>query len=40
VDIVEAIQKGEPQLARKRMCEHIYISKEKVLRVASGGSRL
>jgi GntR family transcriptional regulator, rspAB operon transcriptional repressor len=39
-EIVEAIQKRDPQLARKRMCEHIYISKDKVLRVASGGSHL
>jgi DNA-binding GntR family transcriptional regulator len=39
-DIVEAIQKRDPQLARKRMCEHIYISKDKVLRLARGGSRL
>jgi DNA-binding GntR family transcriptional regulator len=39
-DIVAAIQKRDPQLARKRMCEHIYISKDKVLRVASGSSRL
>jgi DNA-binding GntR family transcriptional regulator len=39
-DIIEAIQKRDPQLARKRMCDHIYISKDKVLRMASGGSRL
>ena len=39
-EILEAIQKRDPQLARKRMCEHIYISKDKVLRVASGGSHL
>jgi DNA-binding GntR family transcriptional regulator len=38
--IVEAIQNRDPGLARKRMCEHIYISKNKVLRLASGGSRL
>jgi len=38
--IIEAIQNREPQLARKLMCEHIYISKDKVLRLASGGSRL
>jgi GntR family transcriptional regulator, rspAB operon transcriptional repressor len=39
-DIIEAIQNRDPQLARKRMCDHIYISKDKVLRMASGGSRL
>lgn len=39
-DIMEAIQKRDQQLARKRMCDHIYISKDKVLRLASGGSRL
>lgn len=38
--IIEAIQNRDPQLARKRMCDHIYISKDKVLRMASGGSRL
>jgi DNA-binding GntR family transcriptional regulator len=38
--IVEAIQKREAQTARKRMCDHIYISKDKVLRVATRGSRL
>ena len=38
--IVEAIQKRDAQLARKRMCDHIYISKDKVLRVATRGSRL
>lgn len=39
-DIIDAIQRRDPQLARKRMCDHIYISKDKVLRIASGGSRL
>jgi DNA-binding GntR family transcriptional regulator len=39
-EIVEAIQKHDAPLARKRMCEHIYISKEKVMRLASRGSRL
>jgi DNA-binding GntR family transcriptional regulator len=38
--IFEAIQKHDAQLARKRMCEHIYISKDKVLQVATRGSRL
>jgi DNA-binding GntR family transcriptional regulator len=38
--IVEAIQKRDGALARKRMCDHIYISKDKVLRLASGNSRL
>src|ERR1700743_2520040 len=38
--IVEAIKKRDAQLARKRMCDHIYISKDKVLRVATRGSRL
>ncbi len=33
-------QKRDAQLARKRMCDHIYISKDKVLRVATRGSRL
>jgi len=38
--IVEAIQKRDPQLARKRMCDHICISKDKVLRLATRGYRL
>jgi len=38
--IIEAIQNRDATLARKRMCEHIYISKDKVLRLASGNSRL
>jgi DNA-binding GntR family transcriptional regulator len=38
--IVEAIQNRDAALARKRMCDHIYISKDKVLRLASGTSRL
>jgi GntR family transcriptional regulator, rspAB operon transcriptional repressor len=38
--IFEAIQKRDAQLARKRMCEHIYISKDKVLQVTTRGSRL
>lgn len=38
--IVEAIQQRDATLARKRMCDHIYISKDKVLRLASGNSRL
>jgi DNA-binding GntR family transcriptional regulator len=38
--IVEAIQNRDAVLARKRMCDHIYISKDKVLRLASGNSRL
>ncbi len=36
--ILEAIRNRDPQLARKRMCDHIFISKDKVLRLASGGS--
>jgi DNA-binding GntR family transcriptional regulator len=39
-DIVQAIQNRDGALARKRMCDHIYISKDKVLRLASGDSRL
>jgi GntR family transcriptional regulator, rspAB operon transcriptional repressor len=39
-DIVQAIQNRDGALARKRMCDHIYISKDKVLRLASGNSRL
>jgi GntR family transcriptional regulator, rspAB operon transcriptional repressor len=39
-DIVKAIQSRDGALARKRMCDHIYISKGKVLRLASGNSRL
>jgi len=39
-EIVEAIQQHDAALARKRMCDHIYISKEKVMRIASRGSRL
>lgn len=38
--IIEAIQSRDASLARKRMCDHIYISKDKVLRLASGNSRL
>jgi GntR family transcriptional regulator, rspAB operon transcriptional repressor len=38
--IVEAIQNRDAVLARQRMCDHIYISKDKVLRLASGNSRL
>lgn len=38
--IVEAIQNRDASLARKRMCDHIYISKDKVLRLATGTSRL
>ncbi len=38
--IFEAIQKRDAQLARKRMCDHIYISKDKVLRVTTRGTRL
>jgi GntR family transcriptional regulator, rspAB operon transcriptional repressor len=38
--IVEAIVGRDAVLARKRMCEHIFISKDKVLRLASGNSRL
>ncbi len=38
--IVEAIQNRDAGLARQRMCDHIYISKDKVLRLASGNSRL
>jgi DNA-binding GntR family transcriptional regulator len=36
--ILEAIRNRDPQLARKRMCDHIFISKDKVLRLASGGN--
>ena len=39
-DIVTAIQNRDSALARKRMCDHIYISKDKVLRLASGNSRI
>jgi GntR family transcriptional regulator, rspAB operon transcriptional repressor len=39
-EIVKAIQNRDAALARKRMCDHIYISKGKVLRLASGNSRL
>lgn len=35
-DIVDAIQNRDPSLARKRMCEHIYVSKNKVLRMTQG----
>ena len=38
--IVEAIQKRDPPLARQRMCDHIYLSKDKVLGIAARGSRL
>ncbi len=38
--IVEAIQNRDAALARKRMCDHIYVSKDKVLRLAGGSSRL
>jgi DNA-binding GntR family transcriptional regulator len=38
--IFEAIQKRDAQLARKRMCDHIYISKDKVLGVTARGGRL
>jgi DNA-binding GntR family transcriptional regulator len=38
--IFEAIQKRDAPLARKRMCDHIYISKDKVLRVTTRGTRL
>lgn len=38
--IVEAIQNRDAGPARKRMCDHIYISKDKVLRLATGNSRL
>jgi DNA-binding GntR family transcriptional regulator len=38
--IIEAIRTREAALARKLMCDHIYISKDKVLRLASGSSRL
>jgi DNA-binding GntR family transcriptional regulator len=40
INILQAIQEREPRLARERMCEHVYISKDKVLRVASRGSRM
>jgi GntR family transcriptional regulator, rspAB operon transcriptional repressor len=39
VDILKAIQNREPQLARERMCNHVYVSKDKVLGVANRGSR-
>jgi len=38
--IVDAIKNRDPVLARKRMCDHIYISKDKVLGLAIGSSRL
>jgi DNA-binding GntR family transcriptional regulator len=38
--IVQAIQNRDASLARKLMCDHIYISKDKVLRLASGTSRI
>jgi DNA-binding GntR family transcriptional regulator len=39
-NILQAIQQRDAPLARKRMCDHVYISKDKVLGVASRGSRL
>jgi GntR family transcriptional regulator, rspAB operon transcriptional repressor len=39
-DILKAIQNREPQLARERMCNHVYVSKDKVLGVTNRGSRL
>ena len=38
--VLEAIRRGDPAAARKLMIEHILGSKEKVLQLASGRSRL
>jgi len=38
--ILKAIEKRDAKSARERMWEHIYISKDRVLRVASKGSRV
>jgi GntR family transcriptional regulator, rspAB operon transcriptional repressor len=38
--ILEAIQNRDPDAARKRMCDHIFISRDKVLRLTTGSSRL
>jgi hypothetical protein len=37
--ILEAFQNRAPDAARKRMCDHIFISRDKVLRLATGSSR-
>lgn len=39
MQIVQAIRAGEAELARKRMLEHIYISKDKILQIAGGNAR-
>lgn len=39
-NILKAIEKRDAKLARERMWEHIYISKDRVLRVASRGSQI
>jgi GntR family transcriptional regulator, rspAB operon transcriptional repressor len=39
INILKAIQNREGPLARARMCEHVYVSKNKVLGVANRGSR-
>jgi DNA-binding GntR family transcriptional regulator len=38
--ILKAIQNREPQVARELMFQHVYVSKDKVLRIASRGSRM
>jgi DNA-binding GntR family transcriptional regulator len=38
--ILKAIQNREPRVARELMFQHVYVSKEKVLRIASRGSRM
>jgi DNA-binding GntR family transcriptional regulator len=38
--LLEAIRSQDPQLARRLMIDHILGSKDKVLRLASGSSRL
>ena len=38
--LLEAIRNQDPQLARRLMIAHILASKDKVLQLASGGSRL
>jgi DNA-binding GntR family transcriptional regulator len=38
--ILDAIRRRDPQSARRLMIEHIFGSKDKVLQLASGGSRV
>lgn len=38
--LLEAIRSRDPQLARRRMIEHVFASKDQVLQRAGGGSRL